>query len=183
MVSGGTELVIRRIATLTVTIERIEEKWAGRWERNADIDAAEIDLYQRTSNTLRRHLETVGLDRAPRDVTPSPEAYLANLAALPPAELLKLGKGYIWGTALRRQTSKPFFIDKMPNNWLHLGLILTILPKAASSTPAGIQWRAAFELRQHFASGLRFSYVLADIGSFMPTVRMMDHFDRVAPGG
>ena len=33
----------------------------------------------------------------------------------PPSEPLKLGKGYIWGTSLRRQTSKPYFVDKMPN--------------------------------------------------------------------
>ena len=110
--------------------------------------------------------------------------YLTHLAALPPAELLKLGKGYIWGTALRRQTSKPFFIDKMPNNWLHLGLILTILPKAriidARRHPMAC---GLSNFRQHFASGQGFSYDLADIGSFYADyVRMMDHFDRVAPG-
>ena len=110
--------------------------------------------------------------------------YLPSLAALPPAELLKLGKGYLWGTALRRQTSKPFFIDKMPNNWLHLGLILTILPRAkiidARRHPMAC---GLSNFRQHYATGQAFSYDLADIGSFYADyVRMMDHFDRVAPG-
>jgi hypothetical protein len=81
MVSGGTELVIRRIATLTVTLERIEEKWIGQWDRGEVVEAAEIDLYQRTSGTLARHLERIGMERVPRDVTPSPEAYLAHLAS------------------------------------------------------------------------------------------------------
>ena len=110
--------------------------------------------------------------------------YLGTLAALPAAELLKLGKGYIWGTALRRQTSKPYFIDKMPNNWLHLGLILTILPKARIIDARRHPMACGLSIfRQHFATGQSFSYDLADIGSFYADyVRMMDHFDQVAPG-
>jgi len=110
--------------------------------------------------------------------------YLSNLAALPAAELLKLGKGYIWGTALRRQTDKPFFIDKMPNNWLHLGMILTILPKARIIDARRHPMACGFSnFRQHYALGQGFSYDLADIGSFYADyVRMIDHFDRIAPG-
>lgn len=110
--------------------------------------------------------------------------YLGTLASLPAAELLKLGKGYIWGTGLRRQTSKPFFIDKMPNNWLHLGLILTILPNAKIIDARRHPMACGFSLfRQHFAIGQGFSYDLEDIGSFYADyVRMMDHFDPVAPG-
>ncbi|HTK58261.1 MAG TPA: sulfotransferase [Sphingomicrobium sp.] len=110
--------------------------------------------------------------------------YLATLAALPPSELLKLGKGYMWGTALRRQTDRPFFVDKMPNNWLHLGLILAILPKAkiidARRHPMAC---GLSNFRQHFGAGQAFSYDLSTIGAFYADyVRMMDHFDRVLPG-
>lgn len=110
--------------------------------------------------------------------------YLPALAALEPGELERLGKGYMWGTALRRQTSKPYFIDKMPNNWLHLGMILTILPKAKIIDARRHPLACGMSLyRQHFARGQEFSYDLTDIGSFYADyVRMMQHFDRVAPG-
>jgi Sulfotransferase family len=90
----------------------------------------------------------------------------------------------LWTTNMRRQSSRPRFIDKMPNNWLHLGLILTILPNARiidarrDSTACG--WSL---FRQKFASGQDFSYDLDDITHFAAdNRRMMDHFDRLFPG-
>jgi hypothetical protein len=110
--------------------------------------------------------------------------YLEKLAALPTAELRKLGQAYLWGTRLRRQTGKPFFTDKMPNNWLHVGLILTVLPNARIIDARRHPLACGLSLfRQHFAKGQEFSYDLVDIGSFYSDyVRMMDHFDRVMPG-
>ncbi|MCF2514105.1 sulfotransferase [Sphingomonas sp. G124] len=110
--------------------------------------------------------------------------YLARLAALPPVELGKLGQGYLWGTRLRRQSDKPFFTDKMPNNWLHIGMILTILPNAKIIDARRHPLACGLSLfRQNFARGQDFSYDLADIGSlYADYVRMMEHFDRIMPG-
>ena len=110
--------------------------------------------------------------------------YLSRLASLPGDELLKLGRGYLWNAGLRRRTAKPLFVDKMPNNWLHLGLILTVLPNAriidARRHPLAC---GMSNYRQYFAKGQAFSYDLAHIGRFYADyVRMMDHFDRLMPG-
>jgi len=110
--------------------------------------------------------------------------YLEKLEALPIPELRKLGQGYLWGTGLRRQTNRPFFTDKMPNNWLHLGMILTILPNAKIVDARRHPMACGLSLfRQHFAKGQEFSYALPEIGAFYSDyVRMMCHFDRVVPG-
>jgi hypothetical protein len=65
-VSEAERSIVRRAATLTVELERLELKFA----KDGEASASDIDLYQRTSNTLRRHLEAVGLERRARDVTP-----------------------------------------------------------------------------------------------------------------
>lgn len=110
--------------------------------------------------------------------------YLTALEKLAASDLRRLGQGYIWGTGLRRQTHKPLFIDKMPNNWLHVGMILAILPNARIIDARRHPMACGFSIyRQHFAKGQEFSYDLADIGSFYSDyVRMMAHFDRIMPG-
>jgi hypothetical protein len=70
-ISGAEASLIRRIATLTVELERKEAKFS---EAEPSDDA--FDSYQRGVNTLRRLLETIGLQRRPRDVTENPN-YLA----------------------------------------------------------------------------------------------------------
>lgn len=75
-VSEGERSIIRRAAALEVELERLEVKFAT----SGEAAAADLDLYGRTSNTLRRHLEAVGLQRRPRDVTPSLDAYLRSKA-------------------------------------------------------------------------------------------------------
>jgi tetratricopeptide (TPR) repeat protein len=100
------------------------------------------------------------------------------------ARLKALGERYLAGAAIQRRTQKPFFIDKMPNNFLHVGLILSILPNAriidARRHPMGTCFSA---FKQHFARGQNFSYDLADLGRYYADyVRLMAHFDAVAPG-
>jgi hypothetical protein len=63
-VSEAKKSIVRRVATLTVELERLEAAFA-----TADAQPPDLDLYQRMSNTLRRHLETIGLERVQRDVT------------------------------------------------------------------------------------------------------------------
>ena len=110
--------------------------------------------------------------------------YLEKLAGLAAAELKRLGRAYIWNSGLKRRTMKPYFVDKMPNNWLHLGLILSILPNAkiidARRHPLDC---SVSNFRQFFAKGQDFSYNLTDMGRFYADyVRMMAHFDRILPG-
>ncbi len=64
--SQAKRSIIRRAAALEVELERLEAKFALAGEASA----ADLDLYQRASNTMRRHLESVGLDRVARDVSP-----------------------------------------------------------------------------------------------------------------
>jgi len=95
-----------------------------------------------------------------------------------------MGEDYLARTRVHRKTDRPFFIDKMPHNFLHLGMIQLILPNAkiidARRHPAG----SAFSVfKQNFARGQSFSYDLEDIGIYYRDyVRMMAHFDSVLPG-
>jgi hypothetical protein len=99
-------------------------------------------------------------------------------------ELRSLGERYLAQTRVQRKTAAPFFIDKMPNNFLNLGLIHLILPNAkiidARRHPLGCCFSC---FKQHFARGQNFSYGLEDIGRyFHDYVELMAHFDAVLPG-
>ncbi|HVF83809.1 MAG TPA: sulfotransferase [Sphingomicrobium sp.] len=109
--------------------------------------------------------------------------YLPNLMALPPADLLRLGRSYIWSTGLRRRTTRPFFLDKMPNNWLHLGLLISVLPNAKIIDSRRHPIACSFSnFRQYFAKGQEFSYDLRHMGRFYRDyVILMEHFDEVLP--
>jgi hypothetical protein len=72
-VSEAEKSIVRRIATLTVELEGLEQRFATAGQA----DPIDLDLYQRTANSLRRLLEAVGIKRQPRDVTPALKAYLA----------------------------------------------------------------------------------------------------------
>jgi hypothetical protein len=75
-VSEAERSIIRRAATLTVELERMEAAFAVAGEAQP----AQLDLYQRTANSLRRLLESVGLGRRPRDVTPDLRDYIEGNA-------------------------------------------------------------------------------------------------------
>jgi tetratricopeptide (TPR) repeat protein len=110
--------------------------------------------------------------------------YPEMLADLSPDTLRDLGEEYLERTRVQRKTDRPFFIDKMPNNFAHTGLIHLILPNAriidARRHPLGCCFSG---FKQHFARGQAFSYDLADIGRYYADyVALMDHFDTVLPG-
>jgi hypothetical protein len=73
-ISGAEASLIRRAATLTVELEKLEAAFSA----DPNVDMASLDGYQRGVNTLRRLLETLsaGLSRRPRDVTPSIHDFL-----------------------------------------------------------------------------------------------------------
>jgi tetratricopeptide (TPR) repeat protein len=110
--------------------------------------------------------------------------YPEMLAELSPRALRELGEEYLDRTRVQRKTDRPFFIDKMPNNFAHTGLIHLILPNAriidARRHPLGCCFSG---FKQHFARGQAFSYDLTDIGRYYADyVALMDHFDTVLPG-
>jgi len=105
------------------------------------------------------------------------------LATLTPPRFAELGQSYISTTRVHRKLGRPYFIDKMPNNFLHVGLIHLILPKAkiidARRHPMGSCFSA---FKQHFNQGQNFSYNLSDLGRFYSDyVALMAHFDQVLP--
>ena len=111
-------------------------------------------------------------------------AYPEICASLAPDELRALGEEYIERTRVQRQTDRPFFIDKMPNNFAHTGLIRLILPNAKVIDARRHPLACCFSgFKQHFAHGQNFSYGLERIGRYYRDyVLLMKHFDGVAPG-
>jgi tetratricopeptide (TPR) repeat protein len=110
--------------------------------------------------------------------------YPGALASLTGAEWRRLGEEYLERTRIHRKRAAPFFIDKMPNNFQHLGLILLALPSAKIVDARRHPLACCFSgFKQHFALGQHFSYGLEDIGRYYRDyVELMAHFDRVAPG-
>ena len=110
--------------------------------------------------------------------------YPGVLAALTEDQWRGLGEEYLERTRVYRKRSAPFFIDKMPNNFVHLGLILVALPNAKIIDARRHPLACCLSgFKQHFATGQHFSYSLEDIGRYYRDyVEFMAHFDRVAPG-
>jgi len=110
--------------------------------------------------------------------------YHEVLASLDAAALRELGEQYLARTRIHRKLCAPFFIDKMPNNFAHVGFIHLALPNAkiidARRHPLACGFSA---FKQQFARGQNFSYSLEDIGRYYRDyVALMAHFDAVLPG-
>jgi hypothetical protein len=73
-ISAAEQAIVRRAATIIINVERLELKFA----QAEDVAASDLDLHQRMSNTLKRLLESLGLKRRARDVTPSLQDYLRS---------------------------------------------------------------------------------------------------------
>jgi len=111
--------------------------------------------------------------------------YPAVLAELTAEQLTRLGEKYIADTQVYRTgTGRPFFIDKMPNNFRHIGLIHLILPNARIIDARREPMACCFSnFKQLFASGQEFTYSLEDIGRYYRAyVELMAHWDAVLPG-
>lgn len=108
--------------------------------------------------------------------------YPENLADLSAQELGKFGEQFITDTRIHRQGA-PLFIDKMPNNFRHIGLIKLILPNAKVIDARRAPMACCFSgYKQLFADGQLFSYSLDDIGSYYRDyVDLMQHWDAVLP--
>ena len=110
--------------------------------------------------------------------------YPANLGELSRAELTAFGEAYIRDTAIHRKQGTPYFIDKMPNNFRHIGLIHMILPNAKIIDARRGAMGCCFSgFKQLFAEGQEFTYGLEEIGHYYRDyVALMEHWDAVLPG-
>jgi len=109
--------------------------------------------------------------------------YPRGLVALDDDRVRAMGEEYLRRAAVQRRTDRPFFIDKLPNNWAHLPLILAMLPRATVIDARRHPIACCFSnFKQHFARGQAFSYDLTDMGRYYRDyVRLAAHVDRVAP--
>jgi hypothetical protein len=83
-----------------------------------------------------------------------------------------------------RILGRPYFVDKMPNNFRHIGLIHLILPNAKIIDARRDAMACCFSnFKQLFAQGQEFTYGIEDIARYYRTyVELMDHWDAVLPG-
>ena len=122
----------------------------------------------------------MSLNRNRADGVNYPEA----VRELEAAHLTALGEDYINYAQLHRTEGKPFFIDKMPNNFPTIGFLNLILPQAKIIDARRHPLDACVgNFRQHYAKGQTFSYDLTDLGEYcLQYLRMMDHWHQALPG-
>ena len=118
-----------------------------------------------------------------RDPDPSNPRYPHILTEMCLSELRALGEKYLADTRVYR-TGRPYFIDKMPNNFRHLGLIRLMLPRAKIIDARREPLACCFSnLKQLFAKGHEFTYSVDDISRYYRTyLELMRHWNRVLPG-
>jgi tetratricopeptide (TPR) repeat protein len=135
------------------------------------------------------------------EADPGNPRYPGVLTQLRPDEFRRLGKRYLQDTRVHRRShvadqgcaaheglaaceGRPFFIDKMPNNFRHLGLIHLILPKAKIIDVRREPVACCFSnLKQLFASGQSFTYDMESLGRYYRSyLELMRHWDHVLPG-
>jgi hypothetical protein len=110
------------------------------------------------------------------------QQYPQNLHTIDSSYFKRFGQQFIDETRVYRQQA-PFFIDKMPNNFLHIGLIKLILPNAKIIDARRAPMACCFSgFKQLFAEGQDFSYNLEDIGRYYQAyLKLMAHWDKVLP--
>jgi tetratricopeptide (TPR) repeat protein len=128
-------------------------------------------------NILVSRLDGAGKKARPPD-------YPEILADLPVERFAGLGEDYLERARIQRKLGKPFFVDKMPNNFQHAGFIHLILPNARIVDARRHPMACCFSnFKQHFARGQAFAYDLDDVGRYYRDyVELMAHFDSVLPG-
>jgi tetratricopeptide (TPR) repeat protein len=109
--------------------------------------------------------------------------YPSVLAEVGPDEFRRLGERYMMETRAYRE-QRPFFIDKMPNNFRHIGLIHLMIPNAKIIDVRREPMACCFgNLKQLFARGQEFTYSIEDIARYYRTyLELMRHWDSVLPG-
>ena len=110
---------------------------------------------------------------------------LAACLALSADTARRIGEDYLSRVAVQRKTDRPYFIDKLPNNWRYAGFIKTILPHAKIIDARRHPLSCGFSnFKQHYARGQNFSYDLEDIGRYYADyVSLMARLEASVPGG
>ena len=118
-----------------------------------------------------------------RDPDENQPRYPAVLAQLSPQDCRRLGEIFLAETRAYR-SGAAFFIDKMPNNFRHLGLIHLMLPNAKIIDARRMPMACCFSnLKQLFAQGQEFTYSIEDIARYYRTyLELMRHWQQVLPG-
>jgi tetratricopeptide (TPR) repeat protein len=114
---------------------------------------------------------------------PEHDAYPEGVRSVPLEFFAALGRRYLTETAPLR-SGRPHFIDKMPNNFSHVGLIHAMLPNAIIINARRHPMDSCFSTyKQYFAEGQSFSYDLEDLGRYYRCyLSLLDHWDQVLPG-
>jgi len=109
--------------------------------------------------------------------------YPGSIELLERSDIKALGESYIRSSLTYRKTDRPYFIDKMPNNWLHVALISLILPHAKIiDVRRDAMDCCVSNFKQHFARGQHFSYSLSDVGEYYSAyVHAMNDAQRARP--
>ena len=115
-----------------------------------------------------------------RSLGPWPE----GLATLTAAKARELGERYLAATRVHRKLGRPFFIDKMPDNFRYVALIRLILPNAKVIDARRHPMATCFScFKQHFLQGQAFTYDLVDLGGFYRDyMDLMAQLDAALPG-
>jgi tetratricopeptide (TPR) repeat protein len=118
-----------------------------------------------------------------RENDPDHPRYPGALAERSAEDFAAFGRRYMTDTRAFRN-DRPFFIDKMPNNFRHIGLIKLMLPNAKIIDARRDPMSCCFSnLKQLFASGQEFAYSIEDIARYYRTyLDLMRHWDAVLPG-
>ncbi len=120
-------------------------------------------------------------DRITRSSGATPATAITGLQR---SDFRRVGEEYLERTRPFRNTERPYFVDKLPGNWINLPLIRVALPNAHIVDARRHPMACGFSnFKQNYASGVGFSYSLAMIGTFYRDYwRFMRHFDAVQPG-
>ena len=107
-----------------------------------------------------------------------------SIASMPISGFRQMGSRYLEMTRPERQTDRPHFTDKNPDNWRHVGLIHTMLPKAKIIDIRRDPMDCCFaNYSQHFLAGADYTYGFEEMASrYTDYVRLMRHMDEVLPG-
>ena len=109
--------------------------------------------------------------------------YPKSMKSMSSDQRKELGRNFIEDTRMHRKDA-PFFTDKMPNNFRHIGLIHLIMPNAKIIDARRYPLDCCFSMfKQLFAQGQEFTYGLEEAGSYYNSyVKLMNHWDSVLPG-
>ncbi len=138
--------------------------------------------HSQVDGTMELH-NILGLASRLRGRNNKESQYPKNLSEISPDYFKRFGKQFIDETRDYREKA-PFFIDKMPNNFLHIGLIKLILPNAKIIDARRSPMACCFSgFKQLFAEGQDFTYNLEDIGRYYQAyLKLMAHWHQVLPG-